>query len=163
MGLFDSVLGAVMKNTQQPQPGQATGGGITGMAGIGGLISMLASNPQLVQAVLGLLSNDGQQGGLGGLVSKFQQAGLGGAISSWIGGGPNEAVSGAEISSALGENAISDVADKLGVAPAEAAEQISKVLPDILNHLTPNGTEPAQGLGNHSDLMGMLGGLFAGR
>ena len=160
MGLFDSVLGAVMNNGQQPQTGQATGGGI---AGIGGLISMLASNPQLVQAVMGMLSNDGQQGGLGGLISKFEQAGLGDAINSWIGGGPNAAVSGEEISSALGESAVSDVADKLGVAPAEAAEQISKVLPDILNHLTPDGAAPAQGLGTHGDLMGMLGGLFARR
>ena len=163
MGLFDSVLGAVMNNGQQPQPGQATGGGIAGMANIGGLIGMLASNPQLVQAVMSMLSNDGQHGGLGGLISKFQQAGLGGAISSWIGSGPNEPVSGAEISSALGENAVSDVANQLGVAPAEAAEQISKVLPDILNHLTPDGAAPAQGLGNHSDLMGMLGGLLARR
>ena len=157
MGLLDSVLGAVMNSGQQPKDGQAN------TSGIGGLMGMLASNPQLVQAVLSLLSNNGQQGGLGGLVSKFQQAGLGGAISSWIGNGPNEPVSGAEISSALGENALLDIASKLGVAPAEAAEQVSKVLPDILNHLTPDGAAPAQGLGNHRDLMGMLGGLFARR
>jgi uncharacterized protein YidB (DUF937 family) len=118
MGLFDSVLGAVMNNGQRPQEGQ------TGSAGLGGLIGMVASNPQLVQAVMGMLSNDGAHGGLGGLVSKFQQAGLGGAISSWIGGGPNQAVSGEEITNALGDNTVSDIAGKLGVEPAEAAEQI---------------------------------------
>ena len=157
MGLLDSVLGAVMNNGQQTQAGQANG------AGIGGLFGMLASNPQLVQIVMGLLSNDGEHGGLGGLVARFQQAGLGDAINSWIGGGPNQPVSGEEISSALGDNTVSNIAAKLGVAPEEAAEQISKVLPGILNHLTPGGEAPAQGLGNHGDLMGMLGGLLAGR
>lgn len=157
MGLLDSVLGAVMNNNQQAQAGQANGGGM------GGLFGMLASNPQLVQAVISMLSNDGEHGGLGGLVGKFQQAGLGEAIHSWIGGGPNQPVSGTDISSALGDHAVSDIADKLGVAPDEAAEQISKVLPGILNHLTPNGEAPAQGLGNHGDLMGMLGGLLTAR
>lgn len=158
MGLLDSVLGAVMNNGQQPQQGQSGSS-----AGLGGIMGMLASNPQLVQAVMGMLSNDGEHGGLGGLVSKFQQAGLGGAVSSWIGGGPNQPVSGEEITSALGDNTVSNIAAKLGVAPDEAAEQISKVLPGILNHLTPAGEAPAEGLGNHSDLMGMLGGLLAGR
>lgn len=157
MGLLDSVLGAVMNNGQQPQEGH------TASTGLSGLMGMLASNPQLVQAVMGMLSNDGEHGGLGGLVSKFQQAGLGGAISSWIGGGPNQSVSGEEITNALGDNTVSDIAGKLCVEPAEAAEQISKVLPGILNHLTPAGEAPAEGLGNQGDLMGMLGGLLARR
>ena len=84
----------------------------------------------------------------------------GSAISSWIGGGPNQPVSGEEITNALGDHTVSDIAGKLGVEPAEAAEQISKVLPGILNHLTPAGEAPAEGLGNHSHLMGILGGLL---
>lgn len=158
MGLLDSVLGAVMNNGQQPQagaPGQA--------GGLGGILGMLASNPQLIQIAMGMLSNDGQHGGLGGLVSKFEQAGLGGAISSWIGGGPNQQVSGEEMSSALGSNTISDIAAKLGVNPDDAASQLSQVLPGLINHLTPEGQAPAQGLGNSGELMGMLGGLLQER
>ncbi|MEP6964386.1 MAG: YidB family protein [Polaromonas sp.] len=158
MGLLDSVLGAVMNNGQQPQagaPGQA--------GGLGGILGMLASNPQLIQIAMGMLSNDGQHGGLGGLVSKFEQAGLGGAISSWIGGGPNQPVSGEEMSSALGSNTISDIAARLGVNPDDAASQLSQVLPGLINHLTPEGQAPAQGLGNSGELMGMLGGLLQER
>lgn len=158
MGLLDSVLGAVMNNGQQPQTGEP--GQSAGFGGLGGILGMLASNPQLVQVAMGMLGNDGQHGGLGGLVSKFEQAGLGGAMSSWIGGGPNEPVSGEQVSSALGSNTISDIAAKLGVNPDEAASQLSQVLPGLINHLTPEGQAPAQGLGNSGDLMGMLGGLL---
>ena len=158
MGLLDSVLGAVINHGQQPQAGTA------GQAeGLSGILGLLASNPQLIQMVMGLLGNDGQQGGLGGLVGKFEQAGLGGAINSWIGGGPNEPVSGEQITSALGSNTVSDMAARLGLNPDDVASQLSQVLPGLINHLTPEGQAPAQGLGNSGDMMGMLGGLLQGR
>jgi uncharacterized protein YidB (DUF937 family) len=126
-------------------------------------MGMLGSNPQLLQVVTGMLGNDGGHGGLGGLVSKFQQAGLGDAMQSWIGGGPNQPVSGEEVTSALGSDTVSSIAAKLGVNPAEAAGQLSQMLPGLINHLTPAGAAPQQGLGNGGDLMGMLGGLLKGR
>ena len=159
MGLLDSVLGAVLNPGQQPQSG-AEGGAAAGLGGLGGLVGMLASNPQLVQVLTGLLGNDGNHGGLGGLVSKFEQAGLGGAINSWIGSGPNQAVSGEQVSSALGAGTLSEIAAQLGVNPDEAAGQLSHMLPGLINHLTPDGQAPQQGLGNGSELMGMLGGLL---
>ena len=161
MGLLDSVLGAVLNNGQQPQAGTQAGAG--GLAGLGGIVGMLASNPQMIQVIMGMLSNDGQQGGLGGLIGKFEQAGLGGAMSSWIGGGPNQAVSGNQITSALGSGTVSDIATKLGINPDDAASQLSQLLPGLINHLTPQGEAPQQGLGNSGDLMGMLGGLLQKR
>lgn len=161
MGLLDSVLGAVANQGQQPSSGGNADAGIFG--GLGGIVGALASNPQLIQLISSMLSNDGGQGGLGGLVSKFQQAGLGGAINSWIGSGPNEAVSGEQVTSALGSGTVSDIAAKLGVQPGEAADQLSQLLPGLINQLTPNGEAPSQGLGNSSDLMGMLGGLLQQR
>jgi len=161
MGLFDSVLGAVLNNNQQ-QPASAAGalGALGGLGNLSGLVGTLASNPQLVQIVMGLLSNDGAQGGLAGLVGKFQQAGLGDAIQSWIGGGANQAVSGEQITQVLGSGTVADIAGKLGVNPSEAAGQLSHLLPLLVNQLTPQGQAPAQGLGNSGDLMGMLGGLM---
>lgn len=158
MGLFDSVLGAVLNNGHPSTEGQTAGAG-----GLGGLVGMLASNPQLIQMVLGLLSSDGAHGGLGGLVSKFEQAGLGEAVQSWIGGGPNQPVSGEQVASALGAGTVSDMAGKLGLDSGEVASQLSHLLPLLINQLTPEGQAPAQGLGNSGDLMGMLGGLFQGR
>lgn len=154
MGLLDSVLGSVLNNSNG-RPDQAGAAG-----GLGGLIGMLASNPQLIQIVTGMLANNGGQGGLGGLVSKFEEAGLGDAIQSWIGGGPNQPVSGDQVTSALGAGTVSDIAARLGVDPGDAANQLSQMLPGLINHLTPEGQAPAQGLGNGEDLMGMLGGLL---
>ena len=163
MGLLDSVLGAVMGGQQQ-QSGTATGGaGFGAGGGLGSLIGLVASNPQILQAIIGMLSNDGGQGGLGGLMAKFQQAGLGGAMNSWVGPGENQAVSGDQVTSALGEDTISDLAQKMGMSQSDAAGQLSSILPGLIDKLTPNGQAPAGGLGNSGDLMGMLGGLLQKR
>ncbi|MDR3451292.1 MAG: YidB family protein [Rhodoferax sp.] len=154
MGLLDSVIGA-LSGGQQAQGAQGGAGG-----GLGGLIGMVTSNPQLLQAVTGMLGNDGEHGGLGGLVSKFEQAGLGNVVGSWIGNGQNQPVTGDQLTQVLGSGAISNIAAKLGVSPDEAAGQLSNILPGLVNHLTPNGQAPAGGLGNTGDLMGMLGGLL---
>ena len=163
MGLLDSVLGAVMSGQQQ-QSGAATGGaGFGAGGGLGSLIGLVASNPQILQAIIGMLSNDGGQGGLGGLMAKFQQAGLGGAMNSWVGPGENQAVSGDQVTSALGEDTISDLAQKMGMSQSDAAGQLSSILPGLIDKLTPNGQAPAGGLGNSGDLMGMLGALLQKR
>ena len=163
MGLLDSVLGAVMGGQQQQSGAAAGGAGFGAGGGLGGLIGLVASNPQMLQAIIGMLSNDGGQGGLGGLMAKFQQAGLGGAMNSWVGPGENQAVSGDQVTSALGEDTISDLAQKMGMSQSDAAGQLSSILPGLIDKLTPNGQAPAGGLGNSGDLMGMLGGLLQKR
>ena len=152
MGLLDSVLGAVMGATQN-QTQDNTGG-------LGGIIGALANNPQLIQAISGMLANDGSHGGLGGLVSKFQQAGLGDVIGSWVGSGENKPISGDQITQALGPDTISDLASKFGLNTGDTAGTLSSILPGLIDKLTPQGAAPAGGLGNAADLMGMLGGLL---
>ncbi len=134
MGLLDSVLGAVAGQMQQQ----------------GGLASVLG----------GLLANNGEMGGLGGLASKFNQAGMGDVLSSWIGKGENMPISADQISNVLGSDAISSIAAQLGIDPAQASGQLSQMLPGLIDKLTPNGSAPEGGLGNAGDLMGMLGGLL---
>jgi uncharacterized protein YidB (DUF937 family) len=138
MGLLDSVLGAV------------TGG-------------QQGGNSQLINIAMSMLGNDGQSGGLGGLMAKFQEAGLGDQISSWVGKGENLPISADQLSQVLGSGAIGDIASKLGVEPGAAAGQLSEMLPGLIDKLTPNGAAPEGGLGNAGDLMGMLGGLLGKR
>lgn len=147
MGLLDSIVGALA-------------GGQQAQGGLGSLIGMAENNPQLMQAVTGMLGNDGEHGGLGGLVSKFQQAGLGDVVGSWIGNGQNQPVTGDQLTQVLGSGAVANIASKLGVSPDQAAGQLSSILPALVNHLTPNGQAPAGGLGNSGELMSMLGGLL---
>ena len=158
MGLLDSVLGAVMGGQQQA--GAAAGGA---GGGLGGLISMVASNPQMLQVLTGMLSNDGGQGGLGGIMAKFQQAGLGDAVGSWVGHGENQSVSGDQLTNVLGSDTMAGLAEKLGLSQGDAAGQLSNILPGLIDKLTPNGQAPAGGLGSAGDLMGMLGGLLQKR
>ena len=149
MGLFDSVMGAVLG-----------GGNTQAQGGLGGIIGSLANNPQLLQAITGMLANDGSHGGLGGLMEKFQQAGLGDVIGSWVGSGENRPISGDQVSQAFGPDTISDLAAKLGLNSGDAAGQLSQILPGLIDKLTPHGQAPSGGLGNSGDLMGMLGGLL---
>ena len=150
MGLLDSVMGAVLGGGKP----QAEGG-------LGGILGSLANNPQLLQVITGMLANDGGHGGLGGLMEKFQQAGLGDVIGSWVGSGENRAISGDQVSQALGSDTISELAAKFGLNTGDTAGQLSQILPGLIDKLTPHGQAPSAGLGNSSDLMGMLGGLFA--
>jgi uncharacterized protein YidB (DUF937 family) len=133
MGLFDSVLGAVTGQAQQQ----------------GGLARVLG----------GLLA---EQGGLGGLVEKFKQGGMADQVNSWIGNGQNLPATAEQISQILGSDTVRNIARQLGIDPDQAAQQLSAMLPGLIDKLTPHGEVPAGGLSNPGDLMGMLGG-FLGR
>ncbi len=157
MGLLDSVLGAVINNASSQGGASAPGGGA---GGLGGLLGLAAQNPQLIQAVMSLISNDGPVGGLPGLMAKFQQAGLGNVIASWLGAGPNQAISGEQLSGVLGSGPLAQIASQLGVNPGAAAGQLAQVLPGLIDQLSPRGEAPQGGFGNASDLLGMLGGML---
>ena len=123
---------------------------------------MLGAKPELLQAATSLLGNDSAHGGLQGLIEKFQQGGLGDIVSSWVGKGENLPITGEQLSSVLGSDALSGMASKLGVNTNELASQLSSVLPGVVDKFTPHGEVPAAGLGSGGDLMGMLGGLLKG-
>jgi uncharacterized protein YidB (DUF937 family) len=139
MGLLDQVVGAFA--------GGQSGGG----------------NAQLIQTVLQLINNP-QIGGLGGLLKTLEQGGLGEAAKSWVSTGQNLPVSADQIQSSLGGSLLPGLAAQLGVTPQEASGSLAQYLPQIIDHLTPNGQLPQQGQG---DLLAqgleMLkkGGLFS--
>jgi uncharacterized protein YidB (DUF937 family) len=135
MGLLDSVLGSVL--------GGAAGGGGGG-------------NAQLLNVVLGMLGNDSAGGGLGGLLQKAQQAGLGDVVSSWVGTGQNMPVSADQLQSMLGGDTVSKMAQQAGVNPGDLLGQLSQMLPQVVDQLTPQGQVPQGGLGNVADLVGMF-------
>lgn len=158
MGLLDSVLGAVINNASQGTQGAGAQGAAGG--GLGALLGMAAQNPQLVQAVMSLLSNDGPVGGLPGLLARFQQAGLGDVIASWLGNGANQAISGEQLSQVLGSGPLSQIASQLGMGTGAAAGTLAQVLPGLVDQLSPGGKAPQAGFGSAQDLMGMLGGML---
>jgi uncharacterized protein YidB (DUF937 family) len=138
MGLLDSVVGMLAG----------------GQGGAGG------GNAALLNAVVGMLANGGGQGGQGGglgaILAQAQQAGLGDVVSSWIGHGQNMPISADQVSSVLGSDTVANLAKQLGMSHGEASSQISQMLPDLVDRLTPHGQAPQGGLGNVGDLLGML-------
>ena len=148
MGLLDAVLGAagaILGGQQQPHQGS---------------LGNLGSLGALLPIVAGMLGNDSQHGGLGGLLDKFNQAGLGDAAKSWVGTGENTPISGDQLGQVLGNDTIADIASKLGLSHGDTAGSLAQMLPGIIDKLTPHGQAPAGGLGNSGDLIGMLGGLL---
>ena len=137
MGLLDSVVGMLAGGK---------GGG--------------DSNAALLNAVVGMLAGGGQGGaqggGLGAILAKAQQAGLGDVVSSWVGHGQNQPIAPDQVGQVLGSDTLASLARQLGMSNGDAASQISQMLPDLVDKLTPQGQVPQGGLGNVTDLLGML-------
>ena len=109
----------------------------------------------LLDSVLGMVTG-GQGGGLGDLIGKFQQAGMGDVVGSWIGSGQNVPISGDQLHNVLGSDTISSIAQQLGLSHDDAAGQLAKMLPQVLDKLTPSGQAPAGGLGDIGSLLKQL-------
>lgn len=135
MGLLD-IVGDMLGG----QPGQGGGG-----------------QGALLAAVVAMLTQGSQGGaaggGLAGLIEKFQAAGLGDAVNSWVGTGANDALAPDHLGQVLGHDQMSQLADRFGLSTGDLGAQLSQMLPQAVDHLTPNGQVPSGDLGE-------LGGLF---
>lgn len=81
-------------------------------------------------------------GGLGDLIGKMQRAGQGQTVDSWIGTGANQPIEPGQLGSALGQTTISDLARQAGINEQELLEQLARVLPGVVDKLTPAGRLP---------------------
>ena len=139
MSLLGSVIGAL---------GQSQQGGGGGQA-------------DLLGAVIGMLGQSGGQGGglggLAGLVNKMQQSGLGDVANSWVGTGENQAIAPDQLGNVLGGDMISGLTKQLGMNQGDLLGQLSQMLPQVVDKLTPNGQLP------QGDIGSILGGLLAGQ
>jgi uncharacterized protein YidB (DUF937 family) len=155
MSLLGSVIGAI-------SGGGAGGGGAQG-ALLNAVVGMLTQGGGAAGAG-GAGGALGGLGGLGGLIGKFQQAGMGDAVNSWIGTGDNHAVSPEQVGHALGGDTIAGLAQQLGMGQGDVLSQLSHMLPQVVDKLTPGGQMPQAdangGLGGLGDIAGMLGGLL---
>ena len=132
MGLLDSLIGGAL--------------GQGGAGGQGDLLGMVA----------GMLGNDAPGGGLAGLVRSFQQGGLGEVIQSWISTGQNLPISADQLGGVLDSDLVRQMAGKAGLSTGDLMGQLSQMLPQVVDKLTPQGSLPEGGLGNIGDLLGQL-------
>ncbi|MGZ8097194.1 MAG: YidB family protein [Methylosarcina sp.] len=92
-----------------------------------------------VNGALGMLES---MGGINGLINKLQQSGLGDVAKSWVGTGENKSIQPDQLSNALGKDQIAALARQAGIPESEGASVLSKVLPTMVDKLTPEGKEP---------------------
>ena len=141
------------------------GGGTAASGGLGGLLGGLLGGGQAPPAAgAGAPATSagdliGALGGLGGLTQVLESGGLGDAVRSWVGTGSNQAVSPDQVTQALGPGGqLQQLANTAGVSQDEAAQQLSSLLPEVINHLTPNGDVPQGQLDLASLAQQFLGG-----
>jgi uncharacterized protein YidB (DUF937 family) len=108
-------------------PPQGPGGGMFG-DGLGGLV------PGGLGGLVG--------SGLGGLLERFQQNGRGDVFNSWVGAGPNQPIEPDELRSALGDDAVEELSRETGLGREDLLSQLSAVLPQVVDGLTPEGRLP---------------------
>lgn len=112
--------------------GKVTGGGQAG--GMGGLLT------GLVPMLGSLLSG----GGLEKVLASLQKNGLGAQAASWVGTGANEPISGADVRKVVGDEELAKIAGELGVSEDDAAAAVAKVLPEVVNSVSPSGQLPPE-------------------
>ena len=89
----------------------------------------------------------GQQSSSGGfdvLLRQFQQNGFGEIINSWIGTGQNQPISPTQLRQAIGQRTVNDLSEQTGVAHEDLLSQLARILPGVIDKLTPNGQLPSQ-------------------
>jgi uncharacterized protein YidB (DUF937 family) len=126
------------------------------------LSSMLGGNSSpLLSGLLQMINN--QPGGLTGFLQGFQDKGLGGLVSSWIGTGQNLPISADQISHVLGSDQVKQLAASAGINPDAAGSSLAKLLPLLVDHLTPNGQVPQAQQSNLMEMgMKLLSSLKTG-
>jgi uncharacterized protein YidB (DUF937 family) len=134
-------LGGSQSSPAPASPGgtvtaDAQGGGFGGLGGLlqGGLGGLLAGG-----AAGSVLS-----GGLGDLLKQFQQNGHSEVVDSWVGSGPNQQISPDVLSKVLTEDQIKMLSEHTGMSREELVAALSQQLPDVINHLTPQGRVPSE-------------------
>ena len=84
----------------------------------------------------------GLAGALGGLVTHMQANGAGNVANSWVGTGSNLPINGAQLSQVLGPDLVNKISATTGLSPDQLVSQLSAVLPQLIDKLTPQGQMP---------------------
>jgi len=131
-----------------PAPSPA-GGGMAGGGGLGGALggSLGGGLGDVLKGGLGGLLAGGAagsviSGGLGDLLKQFQQSGHGETANSWVSPGPNKQIAPGDLANALGADQINSLMSQSGLSRDELLSGLSQHLPDVINHLTPDGRLP---------------------
>lgn len=132
--------GAGQGNNRPGDPGASMTGMGQGGSGMGnkGSALMLLLLPLAMQWVQ-------RNGGIGGVLEKFQSKGYSQQAASWVSNGSNEELQPHAVNELMGTEELSRLSQQLGVSQEEVSSGMAQILPEMMNHLTPQGDVPADG------------------
>src|SRR5262245_259847 len=98
---------------------------------LGLFVGKALNNPAILGQLGGLLSG----GGLGKILEQLQRAGLGNAVDSWISKNKNKPVSADQLSDAIGDDQMTEMARDAGMSKDQFADQLARELPGMVDKL----------------------------
>jgi uncharacterized protein YidB (DUF937 family) len=102
----------------------------------------------LVDQLMAVIRRDGLMDLLGGL----NEVGADEATTSWMSRGQNRPVAPDQVRDALGRTRSEAMAAALGVTPEQVAAGVARVLPAVVDRLTPDGRYPDHAQLDSADL-----------
>ncbi len=107
-----------------------------------GLFKSSGTQDNLLKSV-GSLISDGKIK-LDSIKAQADKAGLGDIFDSWVGTGENKPVTPEQVKQMSNPENLQKIADDAGISVDQAAEELSKALPDVVDKVTPNGVIPSE-------------------
>jgi len=129
-GALGEILGGLFGATSS---GTGSGGSLGGLipGGLGGLLGGAGAGSVL-------------SGGLGNLIKDLQNNGQGQVANSWVANGPNQAIAPGSLEAAVGVDTLDALSKQTGMKREDILSGLSQQLPDLVDHLTPDGRVPTQ-------------------
>jgi len=115
---------------------------------------------QIGNALQSILTNSDGNIDLSNILASLSNGNLSDVISSWIGSGENKPIDANGVKELLGEEKISDFAQKLGVDIDSATDALKDILPQIVDKATPEGDSILDSLGGVEGLIDIAKKLF---
>jgi uncharacterized protein YidB (DUF937 family) len=123
---------------------RAVGSGLGGLLGGTGTATQTPPIPSPTPTAAPGQPQGGLLGGLSSLLQSFQQNGHGDVINSWIGPGQNRPIAPDQLHQALGPEAVNNLSRLTGLPQDQLLSELSRVLPGVVDKLTPQGRMPDQ-------------------
>ena len=146
MAILGLLAWMAVKHLTAGQPGgtpaPAPGGGANPAPGGGGLGGLLRGG--LGGLLAGGAAGSVISGGLGDLLKQLQQNGQSEAANSWVSTGPNKQIPPDDLGRALGADQLNALSAQSGLSREALLAGLSQHLPDVINHLTPDGRLPTE-------------------
>jgi uncharacterized protein YidB (DUF937 family) len=133
------ISGGASATPSAPAPSPAPGGLGGSLGGLGDILK-----GGLGGVLAGGAAGSVISGGLGDLLKQLQQNGHGETANSWVSPGPNKQIAPGDLANALGADQINSLMSQSGLSREDLLNGLSQHLPDVVNHLTPDGRLPTE-------------------